>query len=171
MLRAKEKVEYIALTFCKVSKISDLFPALAPPPPPPKRNSILCQEPQQGQHLLCVECCSRRILQSFIKHVGVFCVLGIVPDAWAAEIQVAILKEVLSSMERGPKLEDFILKREYRERTPIGAPAVYSHVPRHIIYLVTLSILESEEKSHNFPKILSPSTFQIMGKYCLNHSF
>lgn len=64
-------------------------------------------------------------------------------------------------MERGPDLEDFILKREYRERTPVGVPAMYSDVPRHIIYLVTLSLLESEEKSHNFPRFFLPLCYKL----------
>lgn len=37
-----------------------------------------------------------------------------------------------------------------------------SHMARYVIYLATFNILESKEKTCNFPKILPPSMLKIM---------
>lgn len=123
---------------------------------------MLCQEPQQGQQSLCGVLLKK---SHSVIHQTCWCALYTWHRARCMGCRDSShyckKKKVLSLMERGPKLEDFILKREYRERTPIGVPAVHSHVPRHIIYLVTLSILESEGKSRNFPRFFLPLCYKL----------
>lgn len=94
------------------------FPRFQIFPPPLGRGAACFVRSLSKGNSHCVEYCSRRVTQSFIKHVGVLCVLGIVPDAGDAEIQVTIVKTVLSSMERGSKTGGLHFKEGIQGENP-----------------------------------------------------
>ena len=60
-------------------------------------------------------------------------------------------------------VQDIMVKRECRKRTPSGVPAIFRHVARCvIIYLVIVNNFKNIEKTCNFPKIPSLSVLKIV---------
>lgn len=128
--------ERFNLIFCGFSETSDFSS------PPGRRNGMFCQESQQGQQWL------HGVLLFENSHSVIQRTCSWSLCTW----HHARCREHRDSSYRHnkwlfPWWRRTLLKREYRERTPLGVPAMDSHIARHVICLVTFNILESKEKT------------------------